>query len=492
MTLRQRATAGTFWVGISRAVRTFFQMLNGYILARMLLPADFGLVAMALIAIDFLDRFREMGFSSALIYHKGDIRKAADTTFVTLMAIGAALFSAAFLAAPSVAAFYRTVELTGVMRALSLTILISALGQVQMSLLAKNLAFRERLLPDIVPTVAYGVVAALLALMGLGIWSLVIGRIVNAVLMAVLAWVVLPWWRPRLRFDRQVARELFDYGKHIVGSSLLIFLITNLDSTFIGRVLGAEPLGYYGFAYKMANMPATHISSIVGQVLFPVYSQIQDDIETLRRAFLRTLHYVSALSIPVAVGTITFAGPFIYTLYGERWAPAIVPLQLLGIYGLLRSVAVNMGSVFKAGGKPNWLTYIAVGRLSVMGILLYPAAKYYGIVGVSLLSAVVSIVDFFVSTALTNRVIRGKLTDYVRALWAPFTFSLLSALVAQWSYTQIVAGGHGFISLVMAGVVMVFLYAVLVFIFDRDVRDLAMSLLSALGHAGREWMGNAG
>lgn len=490
MTLRQRAAVGTFWVGISTAAKTFFKMLTRYILARMLLPADFGLVTMAYIAIDFLQMFREMGFSSALIYRKGDVRKAADTTFVTVILIAAVLFSVAFLAAPYVASFYRTAELTSVMRALSINILISALGQVQMSLLAKNLAFRERLLPDLVPTVAYGVVAVILALAGLGVWSLVIARLVNSVLTSLLAWVVVPWWRPRLRFDREAASELFDYGKHIMGSSLLIFWITKLDVTFIGRMLGAESLAYYGFAYDTANLPATHISRIIGQVLFPAYSKIQDDIVTLRRAFLRTLHYVSLLSIPMAAGMIAFAAPFVYTIYGERWAPAIVPLQILGIYGLLRSVAVNMGSVFKAGGKPNWLTYIAVGRLAVMGILLYPSARYYGIVGVSVLSAVVSIVDFVVSAALVNRVIHGRLVDYVRALGLPLLFSFVSAVVARWAYVLMMPGGHGFISLLMAGIVMVFLYALLVFFFDREVRGLAMGWLSVAGRKGREWMGS--
>jgi len=491
MTLRRQTAEGTFWVGISTAVRTFFQILTHYILARMLLPADFGLVEMAYIAINFLQRFREMGFSSALIYRKGDVRKAADTTFVTVILIAVALFSMAFLSAPYVAAFYRTPELASVMRALSINILITAFGQVQLSLLAKRLAFRQRLLPDLVPIVAYGFVAVFLALLGLGVWSLVIANIVNSVLMVVLAWVVVPWWRPKLRFDRQLAKELFDYGKHIVGSSLLIFWITNLDSTFIGRVLGAGPLGYYGFAYRTANRPATHISRVIGQVLFPAFSKIQDDIVALRRAFFRTLHYVSLLSIPLAAGIIAFASPLIYTVYGKKWAPSIVPLQLLGIYGLLRSVAVNMGSVFKAGGKPNWLTYIAVFRLTVMGILLYPAAKYYGIVGVSMLSAVVSIVDFFISAALTNRVIHGGFVDYVQALWVPSVFSLVSAVVARWSYVQI-SREHGFISLLMAGMLMMLLYAVLVFTFDKEVRRLVMGSLSAVGRVGREWTNNTG
>lgn len=492
MTLRQQATAGTFWVGVSTAAGTFFQMLTRYILARMLAPADFGLVAMAYIAVDFLQMFREMGFSSALIYHQGDTRKAADTTFVTLIVIATVLVLGSFGIAPLVAGFYRTPELTAVMRALSINILISAFGQVQLSLLAKNLAFRERLLPDLVPTVAYGVAAVLLALMGLGVWSLVIARIIDSALTVLMAWLVVPWWRPRLAFDREVALDLFNYGKHIVGSGLLVFLITNLDNTFVGRVLGVEQLAYYGFAYSTANLPATHISRIVGQVLFPAFSKIQDDIATLRRAFVRTMHLVSVLSIPVAAGTIAFGGPFIYTLYGNKWAPSIVPLQLLGVYGLIRSVAVNMGSVFKAGGKPNWLTSIAVARLVVMGILLYPAAKYYGIVGVSVLSMVVAIVDFFASAALTNRIIHGNLVDYVNALWAPCLFSLISAIVARWSYEHIVAGGFGLISLVMAGLLMVLIYGVLVLVFDKEVRQFVLSSLATVGSAGREWMESRG
>ncbi len=488
MTLRQQAAAGTFWVGISTVVRTFFQMVTKYVLARMLFPADFGLVAMAYIAIDFLQMFREMGFSSALIYHKGDTHKAADTTFLTLVAIAVLLVVAALVAAPTVASFYRTPELTPVMRALSINLLLSAFGQVQLSLLAKNLAFRERLLPDLVPTVAYGVIAVLLALMGLGVWSLVIAKVVNSILTSVLAWIVVPWWRPRLRFDRDMAKELFDYGIHIVGSSWLVFFITNLDNTFIARLLGAEPLAYYGFAYSTANLPATHISRIVGQVLFPAYSKIQEDVGALRRAFFRTLHYVSLLSIPVAVGMIAFAAPFILTIYGQKWAPSIVPLQLLGIYGLLRSVAVNMGSVFKAGGKPNWLTSIALGRLAVMGILLYPAARYYGINGVSVLSALVSVVDFVVSAVLTNRIIRGKVSEYIGALGGAFSFSLLSGFVARLLYEQISAG-HGLISLIMAGLLMVMLYAGLVFTFDREIRQIGLASLSAIGRAGREWMG---
>ena len=490
MTLKRKATAGVFWVGVSTGANQFFNLLIKYVLARMLDPAHFGLVSMAYLAIDFLQMFREMGFASALIYHKGDVRKAADTTFVTILLMATGLFLLAFLGAPLVAVFFRSPELTNVLRALSVNILISALGQVQLALLAKNLAFRERLLPDLVPTVAFGVVAISLALMGMGVWSLVIAKIVDSALTSLLYWLVVPWWRPRLRFDRQEARELFDYGKHIVGSSLLIYFITNLDNTFVGRVLGEEQLGYYGIAYTQANVPATQISRIIGQVLFPAYSKMQDDVTALRSVYFRTTKYVSMVSIPLSVGVIAFAGPFINALYGARYAQAIVPLQWLGVYGLFRAVAVNMGSVFKAGGKPQWLTYIAVLRLAVMGTLLYPATIYYGIVGVSVLSALVAAADFVLSAVLTNRIIHGKLTDYVRALAMPTLLSLATAALSVMAYARM-SSQHGFIALVMAGALMATCYGLLMLVLDSDMRRAMMSLRHELELAGRKWMGNA-
>jgi len=489
VTLRRKATAGAFWVGVSTALKSLFRMITRFILQRNLLPADFGLIMMAYTVIDFLRMFREMGFSYALIYRKGDVRKAADTTFVMTMAIAVVLFLIAFFSAPYVAVFYRSKDLLPVMRVLSVNILIAALGEVQLSLLAKNLAFREKLLPDLVPKVAYGLVAISLSLMGMGVWSIVIANIVDSVLTSVMAWVVVPWWRPKMRFYRQEAEELFKYGKHILGSGILIWLITNLDSLFVGRVLDEQSLGYYGSAYYLANLPATHISRVVSQVLFPAYSKIQEDVVAMRAAFFKTMHYVSLVSVPVAVGTIFFAAPFIDTVYGARWAPMIVPLQLLGIYGLLRSVAVNMGSVLKAGGKPNWLTYIATFRLAVMGLFLYPAAKYGGIVGVSAFSAVVSIVDFFISAILTNRIVRGRASDYVRCLWVPMAFSVLSALLARYAYGYMVAGG-GFMALVMGGALMIGIYAALVFVVDCDARDFARSLLADVGQASRKLLGN--
>jgi O-antigen/teichoic acid export membrane protein len=484
VTLKRQATAGVFWVGVTTAIKDVFLQLTKYVLARMLFPADFGLVSMAYLAIDFLEMFSDAGFTAAMVYRKGDVRKAADTTFAIGLIIAAVLFSVVFFGAPTVAVFFRTPQLTLVLRVLSINIIIFAFGQVHMALLVKNLAFREKMVPDLVSVVGNGVVSIAFALMGYGVWSLVIGKIVGTALTTVLAWIVVPWWRPRLRIDRKEAKELLGYGRHIVGSGVLIWLITNLDNTFVGRVLGEEQLGLYGFAYTQANLPATQISRIVGQVLFPAFSKIRDDAQALRGVFFRSMRYVSLASVPVSIGMIAFAKPFILTLYGGKWAQAIVPLQLLGVYGLVRAVAVNLGNMFKAGGKPQWLTYLAFVRMAEMGIFLYPAVRYYGIIGVSVLSAAVSIVDFVISLVLTNQIVHGRLGDYMRAVGFPVALSLVVTLVGLGAYSRM-SSAHSLIALLVTAALMVALYGLLVMLLDPDVRKIVLGLLAQLEQAGR-------
>ncbi|MBC7262840.1 MAG: lipopolysaccharide biosynthesis protein [Chloroflexi bacterium] len=484
MSLRRDITWGIFWVGVSRIGTSALQFLTTLVLMRLVERADFGLIGMAYLAIETLELFRELGFTSALIYRKRDIEKAADTAFYVVIGMGAALCATTFIASPYIALFFKTPHLEEVLRVLAFTTVLRSFGEVPLTLLSKEMSFDKRVVPDIVPTLGYGLTATAFALVGLGVWSLVIGRIVESVLDATLVWFFVSW-RPKWRFDRAIGREMFDYGKHILGSQVLIFFITNIDDAFVGRILGTDPLGSYQLAYKLSNQPATNISRLLGQVMFPAFSRIQDNVDSMRRAFFKSVRYVSLVAIPLTAGIVTFGPAFLRTVYAGKWNDAIIPLQLLAIYGLLRAIAVNMGSVLKAGGKPDWIMYIAVLRLSVMGILLYPATKYYGIVGVSALSAIVSIVDFVISAVLTNRVIRGTMWEYVRILTPPVVYATISSAVA-WVVYDLTSVQHGFISLVLAGALMVLLDVTLTWVFDRELRRTTREVIEEMQERGRQ------
>ncbi len=378
------------------------------------------------------------------------------------------------------------------LRVLGLTVLLSSFGRVPLVLLSREIDFRRRMFPELTASVIASIVAIVMAFQGFGVWSLVWREVVRAVLATVLVWFVCSY-RPRLRFQRTIARELFDYGKHILSSQGLIFLITNVDNAIVGRYLGPSALGAYSFAYNTSNQPATQITSVISQVMFPAFSKMADgdpvQAKMMRaRYYTVIVRYVTWVTTPIAVAMILFAPAFIYGLYGEKWATAIVPLQVLAVYGYIRSIAANMGSVFRAMGRPQWLTYIALWRLITMVVFLIPVSLRWGINGVSWLSTIVAVVDFVISAWLINKLIDAPWQMYARML-APTGFTaLVSGFVALALYAQLPFAKAAW-NLLAAGVILVVLYTGLELLVDghfrQTARMLARQARTMLAHRGR-------
>jgi len=477
MSFKWQVIGAVFWAVVALVLGKSLSFLTLLILARLLTPKEFGLVTYALLAITSVEFLREMGFGSALIYRRDRTEEAADVAFIFIVIASLVLYGICFLGAPYVLLFFPDAgpDLIPVLRILALILVISSFGHVPFVLLAKELDFKKRTLPRVISGFVSSVVSILMAWRGFGVWSLVSGQLLDASLSNALVWLFCPW-RPRLRFHKELALELFRYGRNLVASRVLIFLITNVDDVFVGRLLGKEPLGVYNFAYRISNLPATHITKVVSGVMFPAFSKVQCELEVLRTTFFKTTRYVCLLSVPVAVTIMAFASDFINIAYGgSGWEAAIVPIQLLGLYGLIRSIAANMGNVFKAGGKPQWLMYIALWRLSTMLVFLYPATRFYGIVGVSALSAVVAVVDFIISAVLTNRIVRASLWEYVHILGPILLFSLIAAGLAKAILLLFLP--YRLLSLVVAGSLVVLFYLALTWALDKELREAIFTLM---------------
>ena len=492
MTFKRQAAISVFWVGVATVFVRTLSALKILILAKLLVPADFGLVQIAFLAISAVQLFRELGFGSALIYRQKDLENASDTAFWVILLSSIPLYLLATLTAePLMRAFNRDMETVRqavpVLRVLALTMIISSVGQVPTILLAKDLNFRLKIVPEMAGALAGTALAVVLAISGLEVWSLVAGYLLETAVAATAIWFISPW-RPRWRFDTRIAKEMFAYGRSIAGSQVLVFLITNIDDAFISKLAGTGALGLYGFAYKIGNLPATQISRLVGQVMFPAFSRVQNNLSSLREIYLKTTRYVSLVSVPASLTIIAFAPEFVNGFYGDAWAPAIVSMQLLGVYGLIRSIAANMGSIFKAGGKPHWLMGIAGFRLAVMAAGLYPATKLYGFTGVSALSAAVAIVDFFISMTLTHRIIDQSSRQFLRMLLPIFVNGTIAVAIAKIGFPLLTALPLS-IALLAAGLAIGAIYGALTWLVDAEVRQLTVS---AWQEGQRRWHALAG
>lgn len=473
MTLKRQVASGFFWVALAQMTSRLLSFVTTLILARLLSPSAFGLVGTALLAIAALQYFQDIGFDAALIYRRDEIEDASHTAFWMVLASSLVIFLLTEAAAPAIARLFRQPEVTPVLRVLALAIPISSFGRVPYILLNRELDFRRRLLPELAASVLGNGTAIFLALRGSGVWSLVWGQQLLRVILATgLVWFFTTW-RPRLRFSTRLARELFGYGKHIVSSQTLIFLITNVDNAVVARYAGQAALGLYSFAYNISNTPATQITSIISQVMFPTFAKLSGNAaETRARYYLTLARYVTWITVPVAFATIFFAPEFILGLYGTEWAGAVLPLQLLAVYGLIRSVAANMGSVFRAMGKPHWLTAIAAWRLAIMLLTLYPAVRFWGIVGVGALSVVVAVIDFVISATLVGKLVAAPWRAYAQMLLPSGAAALIAAGLAHRLYPFLPLPKTA-LNLAAAGIILGAIYAGLTWLLDRQFRETA-------------------
>lgn len=190
-------------------------------------------------------------------------------------------------------------------------------------------------------------------------------------------------YRPKFQLDRKKITELFGYGRWLLGSSIVIFLATQGDDAFLGKMLGPIALGFYQLAYRISNIPATGITHLTGSVMMPAYATVQNDKERLGRGFINTLEAILTLTIPLTIFIIMATPEIVYGVLGSKWAPAIGPLQILAVAGFIRAVAATGGPLFLGSGHPQWDFWLNLVRLIVIAVTIYPLTTMWGISGTS-------------------------------------------------------------------------------------------------------------
>lgn len=437
MTLARKTTSGIFWVAFSNIFIKVINFIITVILARLLDPEQFGLVSLGLVVVGFFEIFRDMGIGTALIYKKDDADKAANTAFFLFPVIAAVFYVVSYFIAPLAAGFFNEPQVSTIIRVLSFIFVIWSFGTLPSILLDKNLDFKKKVIPQIIPKIGYGITAIWLALSGFGVWSLVIGRLMLELLSVLSIWPVVSW-RPSYTFDRKTAIELMNYGKQVVGANILVFLITIIDVTFIGRLLGPDDLGYYSIAFGIAGLLTSQISVLMASVMFPVYAKIKDEKAKLNKAYMDTLKYVSFISIPATFGIFAVSSDFVKVVYGAKWLPAVAALQVLCFYGLNRSLLGTTEQLYLAAGKPVIYTKLNLLQLIFMGALMYPLTMSYGIAGTAFAAFIPSILNLFLTFREAGKIIEEDFLYIAKTFVPGIVGSLVMVMVIySWSYMSV-------------------------------------------------------
>lgn len=374
---RTETLRAAMWAFATTAGTRIITLASLAILARLLAPADFGLLAFALVYITYAETIGDLGTAVALIYWPDRREDAAQLTFLMNVAAGVFWFLLTLAIAPLVADFFDNPEAAPIVRVLAFAFLIKFAGNTHDALAQKDLRFRARALPELGLTVMKALIAIALAVRGFGAWSLVWGH-----LLGLLTWTLLQWrivsWRPSLRIPRDLTKPMFRYGSGIVAVNVIAAVVHHADLLVVGRMLGARALGLYQIAYKIPEATITVVIWVVSKVLFPAFSKRLSSGSDLDTAYLSALRYVAFVTIPMAAGLALVAEPLVAVFFGDQWLDAAPLLRWLAVYAGLRALGTHAGDVLKASGRS--------GLLAVMGLLkaalLVPALIYAGRFGV--------------------------------------------------------------------------------------------------------------
>lgn len=423
MALKEKVIKGLAWTSLQGAGSQAISFLVFLVLARLLDPESFGLVAMAMVAVAFFKLFGNFGFGAAIIQRKQLEPDHLDTAFWVDIFVGIFMMSITFLTAPWVAELYSEPRLQEIIQWLSLLFLPTALSQVQTSILRRELALRPLAIRTLISEVIGGVTGVGCAIAGFGVWSLVARQLVTTFIGLFLLWY-LSEWRPRLVFSRQRFRELFGFSSKILSANIIDFMSKKSDSFLIGYFLGPVALGYYTIAYRLVYLLTDFLGGTINRVAWPAFSRLQDQPEKIRSGFLSASQILGLVVLPIFLGIFATAPDLVPVVFGPQWGQSIAILEILVFVGIILSLNSMYNTIIVSMGRPGlWLAlHTAIGVSNVAGFFI---GLRWGITGVAF--AYLSVCCFYLPIYLyiLNRLAGISTYKYVKALLAPAFASLI-------------------------------------------------------------------
>lgn len=466
--LRREAVHGVLWSAIERFSVQIIQLIVNIILARLLLPSDFGMVAMLTIFIQVSQLLIDGGFSNALIQKNDRTEVDFSTVFYFNTFISVLMYGALFIVAPYVAEFYHMPDLILVMRVIALNLVVSSFFAIPKVRLTINLDFKSQLKVSLVAAIVSGSVGALLAYKGGGVWALVFQSLTNNLLLCI-SFFVFFRWTPLVVFSWSSFKNLFFFGSRLTLSSLMHSVYYNMYSIVIGRYFSATDLGYYRNAEQFTVLPTAVINSIISRVSYPVLSRIQDDNELLTKAYREYVRLSSYLIFPLMFGFAALSEPIVDFLLTEKWKEVIPLFRILCFCGMLEHLSVINLNLLFVKGRTDLSLRLEFVKKTIATIILF-ASIPFGLVGMCWGRVIYYVIASYINTYYTEKLIglsfSKQLIDII-----PYWF--LSLFMALCVYGILYFFVESYVQIIMGIVSCVFIYAIMSYLFvNQTLREL--------------------
>ena len=462
------------WVSVSQAAKIGFQLISVVVLARILPPSDYGVMAMASVVVTLLSMLREMGTGTAIIQKKVLTASLQSTVFWLNVGMGIAI--AVLLAAfsPLISAFFKEPQLLGVLCALALIFPLTSLTTVHAALVERRSEFKTIAIIEIASQGLGLAFAVLAALNGAGVYSLVIHPITSSIVSSIWYWKK-SGWRPTFTWNKHDFNDILGFTGNLTGFNFINYFARNADSFIIGKFLGATPLGGYAIAYKLMLFPVQNLAWVVTRVLLPTLSSKQDQKAEARELYLKALVMIVTITSPMMLGMWALREPFTHTLFGNKWDVIIPLLAWMAPVGLIQSMLSTSGTVFTALGRTDLLFRLGIGS-TLMIVSGFIIGVQFGLIGVVVVYLISNILNMLFIGYFVLKILQLSPTETIKRL-APAILSgmIMAAIIVGFNHAfqQHLASWPAMVALITGTLLGALSYALLLtLVFKQSLQPL--------------------
>lgn len=401
--IRNKTIKGIAWSAIERFSVQGVSFLVQIVLARLLAPSDYGIIAILAIFLQVAQVFIDSGFANALIKKSNCSEEDFSTVFWYNLGISLFLYVILFITAPFVSIFYKNDIITTVFRVISLTIIINAFSIVQQTKLIKAVDFKSQSKVTLISSISSGIIGILLAYKGFGVWALVYQQISNGILRFIL-YIGISKWFPSIKWSNSAFKYVFNFGSRLLAASLISVIYKNLYSLVIGKRFTSADLGYFNRADSFAMFPSNNIGNIISRVSFPIFSSIQDDNEQLLYAYRKLIRYSSFIIFPLMFGLLAVSEPFILVTLTEKWKLCIIILQILCIDWSLDHITLLNLNLLYVKGKTDLVLKLELIKKTI-AITILVVSIPLGLIAMCWGRVLYSVIATILNTYYTNKLL---------------------------------------------------------------------------------------
>lgn len=449
------------------------------ILSRQLDPADFGIVALANVALRFFNVISAQGINQYIIYDNSANREEklnAAFWLNLIFSLGSMIIG--IVAIPWITDFYEEPLLASILLVLFLRFPIDVTSKLPDSILHKSLDFKPIEIRDTILQLAVAIFSVVMALTGFGVWALVIPSVIAAPIRLIIAFRIAKW-RPHFKLYTEYWSEITKYSSNIIGGTFTNFILSQGDTLLVGRILGSAQLGVYNLSWTASNLVSKTLVTLTNKLAFPAFSAHKGDAEKVYTALNKVLFVIATLSFPILMWMLIAADNIILTLYGDKWVDAIIPFQILIIYAIRYSVGAPIGAVFKSMGRPdlNFKLGLIIIPFYFLGIIVGAKFGIIGVaIGVTISRSLVGLLTFWFGARLLGKGI-GLIMKPLRKPFLHAAISCLVVLALDHFVTKKVNTDFRFVNMFISLAFMVVVYVTLAkLLFKETAEFIADSL----------------